>query len=91
MSRDMISIAEDIVGFPVDDIDYVMAEILRDDNTIKGSGKTHIIAVNYKLNRFRTLCGVEDVCGHWPFSGLKNIDDKDFCKRCAKSVKKGIV
>jgi len=72
------------VGFEVGEFEYVWAETVYDDETTRKIGKTHIIAIAAKgtQERYRTLCGIEDVCGNWPFSAVENPDDPDFCKRC---------
>jgi len=82
--------ASEIVKFNATDTDHVLAEVLRDDNTVTGSGKTHFMATNFDLDRYRTLCGIEDTCGFWPFSSLQNHKDEDFCGRCRVSIEAAI-
>ena len=79
---------EKVVGFPIERLEFVMNERIRTDNLVIGSGLTHLMAVSYSDDRYRTLCGVEDVCGHWPFAGLTDHNDKDFCGNCRRIIKR---
>ena len=91
-SKTLLSISHAIVGFPVHQIDYVWAETFNDDGTTKKMGKTHISTIS-KIGtpeRYRTFCGIEDRCGFWGFSGVENMDSKDFCKKCKKTVTKAL-
>ena len=88
----LLAVAESIVGFPVNQIDYVWGETFNDDGTTKKIGKTHIstISIIGTPERYRTFCGIEDRCGNWGFSGVEDMDDKDFCKKCKKSAIKAL-
>ena len=81
---------EKTLGFKPDEITYVWSETVdrRTSRVIK-QGKTHAMGVSSEPERYRTLCGIEDVCGFWPFSSLENnIENPDFCGNCRRIIKK---
>lgn len=68
--------------------DYVWGTTFYPDGREKKRGKIHIIVSgqNDKEEYYRTLCGIDDVCGHWEFAAEEWFDSEDGCKRCMRKV-----
>ncbi len=74
MSQEQKQKAADILGFPVENVNYLWGN------------KCHI--GGYKYDDFNTLCGAGDKSGFWPFANDGCFDSPDGCVKCKQVLKK---
>ena len=81
----MKSRAAQILGFDLSTINYVWGTTVNEDGTEKAIGKVHLMGYG---EEFKTVCGVGDVCGFWPFASASDFDSESGCKNCKRILAK---
>jgi hypothetical protein len=75
-------------GIIFGDANYVWGTTFNENGTEKKTGKVHICFYGTKDGKevFLTLCGIDDVCGNWPFAVEEWFDSEDGCKKCTAQI-----
>lgn len=81
--------AAEIMGFKLETVDYVYSETVNQNGQVTSTGKYHISGFGDRDGKevFKTLCGIDDICGFWPFGIAVGFDEKDGCKNCKRVLK----
>lgn len=84
-----LKIAAEKLGFELDTMSYVLAMSYRLDGTDKTAGKAHIMGFSSEPpGVFLTLCGIDDICGFWPFTDADWFHKYNGCKHCKRILKR---
>ncbi len=85
-----LKLAGEKLGFKYDTMSYVLAMSVYPDGTDKKAGKAHIMGFSDtgQPEKFLTLCGIDDICGFWPFTDADWFHKYNGCKHCKRILKK---
>ena len=82
--------ASKIMGLPLQNFDYVRGQTWDADGNVVKVGKCHISGWGQQKGTdvFKTLCGIDDTPGNWPFAVDDCFDGDDGCKNCRRVLNK---
>ena len=85
-AKSSLMLASRKLNFELDTMSFVWGVSVDEKGREKSMGKVHITGFSDD-NVFLTLCGIDDVCGFWPFADESDFDSNDGCKNCKRILK----